>query len=48
MDGLRLAHTVRDRWPPVELVITSGRCLIGANDLPDRGQVLQEMAGADG
>jgi two-component system, response regulator PdtaR len=40
MDGLRLAHTVRDRWPPVELIITSGRCLIGANDLPDRGRFI--------
>jgi len=22
MDGLRLAHAVRDRWPPVELIVT--------------------------
>ena len=40
MDGLRLAHAVRDRWPPVELVVTSGRCSIGANDLPDRGRFI--------
>lgn len=33
MDGLRLAHAVSDRWPPVELIVTSGRCHIGANDL---------------
>jgi CheY-like chemotaxis protein len=25
MDGLRLARAIRDRWPPVELVLTSGR-----------------------
>jgi CheY-like chemotaxis protein len=38
MDGLRLAHAVRDRWPPVELIVTSGRGHIAANDLPDRGR----------
>jgi CheY-like chemotaxis protein len=40
MDGLGLAHAVRDRWPPVELIVTSGRCQIGANDLPDRGRFI--------
>lgn len=25
MDGLKLAAAVRDRWPPVQIVITSGR-----------------------
>jgi CheY-like chemotaxis protein len=40
MDGLRLAHAVRDRWPPVELIVTSGRRHIGANDLPDRGRFI--------
>ena len=24
MDGLRLAQSVRDRWPPVALIVTSG------------------------
>lgn len=25
MDGLKLARAVRDRWPPVKIIITSGR-----------------------
>jgi CheY-like chemotaxis protein len=25
MDGLRLAHAIRNRWPPIELVLTSGQ-----------------------
>ena len=25
MDGLRLAAVVRDRWPPVQIVVTSGK-----------------------
>jgi CheY-like chemotaxis protein len=40
MDGLGLAHAVRDRWPPVELIVTSGRCHIGANELPARGRFI--------
>ena len=38
MDGLRLAHAVRHRWPPVELIVTSGRRPVGAADLPPRGR----------
>lgn len=40
MDGLRLAHAVRDRWPPVELIVTSGKFQIAADDLPDRGRFI--------
>jgi CheY-like chemotaxis protein len=25
MDGLKLAACIRDRWPPVELILTSGQ-----------------------
>ncbi|WP_281280387.1 response regulator, partial [Pelagibacterium montanilacus] len=25
MDGLKLAAAVRDRWPPVKIIVTSGR-----------------------
>jgi CheY-like chemotaxis protein len=38
MDGLKLAHAVRDRWPPVELIVTSGHRHVRADDLPDRGR----------
>jgi CheY-like chemotaxis protein len=38
MDGLKLAHAVRNRWPPVELILTSGRRHIGPDDLPERGR----------
>jgi CheY-like chemotaxis protein len=26
MDGLMLARTVRNRWPPIKIVVTSGHC----------------------
>jgi two-component system, response regulator PdtaR len=24
MDGVKLAHRVRERWPPVKIIVTSG------------------------
>lgn len=40
MDGRRLAHAVRNRWPPVELIVTSGHRHIQSHELPDRGRFL--------
>jgi DNA-binding NtrC family response regulator len=34
MDGLKLAYHVRDRWPPVKIIVTSGMTHIRAADLP--------------
>jgi two-component system, response regulator PdtaR len=34
MDGLKLARFVRDRWPPIKIVATSGRVMVGHDDLP--------------
>ncbi len=34
MDGLNLARFVRDRWPPIKIVATSGRVMVGDDDLP--------------
>ena len=37
MDGLRLAHVIREKWPPVELIVTSGKHKLSASQLPARG-----------
>ncbi len=34
MDGLKLAAAVRDRWPPIRIVVTSGHRKIDAGALP--------------
>jgi CheY-like chemotaxis protein len=34
MDGLKLARFVRDRWPPIQIVATSGRVAVADGDLP--------------
>lgn len=38
MDGLKLAHAVRDRWPPIKIIVTSGRDLVAEENLPDGGR----------
>ena len=34
MDGLLLAAVVRDRWPPIALLITSGKMRPASSDMP--------------
>ncbi|WJH40493.1 response regulator [Aliirhizobium terrae] len=36
MDGLKLAAAIRDRWPPIEIIVTSGHMRMTENVLPDR------------
>ncbi len=35
MDGLKLAKFIRNRWPPIKIVATSGRVRVTENDLPE-------------
>jgi two-component system, response regulator PdtaR len=35
MNGIELTHVIRDRWPGVGVVVTSGRQRPGQDDLPD-------------
>lgn len=34
MDGVKLAGFVRDRWPPIKIIVTSGRMSPASRDLP--------------
>lgn len=34
MDGLKLAAAVRDRWPPVKIVVTSGYRYVRDDEIP--------------
>jgi CheY-like chemotaxis protein len=38
MDGLKLAAAVRDRWPPIRIVITSGLRKIDIGALPQEAR----------
>lgn len=34
MNGLKLAHAVRRRWPPIKIIIVSGKTHLSEADLP--------------
>jgi CheY-like chemotaxis protein len=40
MDGLKLAQVIRDRWPPVALLVTSGKTRTIDSDLPNGARFL--------
>ena len=42
MDGLKLAHAVRDRWPPVHIIATSGHYAFNKGGLANRYRVFAE------
>ncbi|WP_239479345.1 response regulator [Lichenicola cladoniae] len=37
LDGIRLAALIRDRWPPIEIILTSGGFPPKPNEMPERG-----------
>jgi CheY-like chemotaxis protein len=34
MDGLKLAHAVRERWPPIKIMLVSGHVKPATTDIP--------------
>ena len=38
MDGVKLAHAVRNRWPPIKIVVVSGQMQLDTNDLPSQAR----------
>ena len=41
MDGMKLASFVRERWPPIEIIVTSGH-MNNAADMPSRGRFFRK------
>src|SRR5665213_360709 len=40
MDGLKLATAIRGRWPPIQIIATSGFIEVRKADLPNGGRFL--------
>jgi CheY-like chemotaxis protein len=40
VDGLKLAASVRDRWPPITIIVTSGLRAVGVESLPVRARFM--------
>ena len=34
MDGLKLAHAVHERWPPIKIILVSGQLKLTTTDIP--------------
>jgi len=34
MDGLKLAHAVHERWPPIKIIVVSGQLKLASIDIP--------------
>jgi len=48
MDGLKLISIIRNRWPPIELILTSGKGLPMGTLLPKNTAFLQKPYGFQG
>lgn len=35
MDGIKLSHYIRNRWPPVKLIVASGQAILEESSLPE-------------
>jgi hypothetical protein len=42
MDGLKLAHLVRDRWPAIKILVASGQVRLRPSDLPSESEFLEK------
>jgi CheY-like chemotaxis protein len=40
MDGWKLAHAIRGRWPPLHLIVTSGLSVPNKGQLPAKGRFI--------
>lgn len=47
MDGLKLAHAIRGRWPPIHLIVTSGVNVPNKEQLPANGRFIRKPYSAE-
>ena len=47
MDGLKLAHVVRERWPHIKIIVVTARGDIAASDLPTGGRIFNKPYRSD-
>src|SRR5471032_1609668 len=42
MDGLKLAHAVRGRWPPIKILLVSGQVRLQPSQLPSSSRFVRK------
>jgi two-component system, response regulator PdtaR len=45
MDGIKLCHYIRERWPPVKLIVASGKTILVESDLPQGARFFSKPYG---
>ncbi len=47
MDGWKLAHSIRRRWPSIRLIVTSGMFVPGEGKMPVKGRFIPKPYSAE-
>ncbi len=47
MDGLKLAAAIRERWPPVKIIVTSGYRRVAVDELPVEAEFMRKPYSPD-
>lgn len=47
MDGLKLAHAVHERWPPIKIILVSGKLAASDIDIPADSRFFSKPLAAD-
>jgi CheY-like chemotaxis protein len=42
MDGIKLTHFIRDRWPPIKLLVASGKTILEESEFPQGVRLLSK------
>ena len=42
IDGLKLAHAVHRRWPPIKIILMSGQLKLANLDIPDQSRFFEK------
>lgn len=42
MDGIKLSHYIRGRWPPVRIIVASGRAILAESSLPSGSRFFEK------
>jgi CheY-like chemotaxis protein len=47
MNGLELAHAVRERWPPIKIILASGQLKLSREDIPNDSRFFGKPLNSD-
>jgi CheY-like chemotaxis protein len=47
IEGLKLARTVRERWPPIKIILVSGQFKPSSSDIPANSRFFEKPLKAD-